>query len=382
MRLARWLGRAERAAEGMLRRRLLQRPAWRRTVLPYVGHGTPNTVHVRGRVVLKRAEDERRTPRAALITGLSRYLSVEVPDVKITIEVGGHITQAVSGPEGYVEATLTVPELAPGWHPVSFRLAEEPASTVEGRLLIPDPAARLSVVSDIDDTVIHTGLTRLIDAVRTTLLTPEDARLPLAGAAELYRGLVAADDGRAPVFYVSTGAWNLHAMLERFLDRHGFPAGPLLLTDWGPGQGWLFREQSAAVKTRVITQLLREHPQLRWVLVGDSGQDDPEAYAAVALAQPDRIRAIYIREVPPQAPKRSQRVRRLAAELGDRGVPMLLIRDSAAAAEHAYSAGLLTAENRDRIREAVSAQHSGPVRSVTLAAESVPGAVRRHRAGS
>jgi phosphatidate phosphatase APP1 len=146
--------------------------------------------------------------------------------------------------------------------------------------MIVDPEARLGVVSDIDDTILHTGLTRLREALRTTLLVAEEERLPIPGAAELYTGLVSGDHGRAPVFYVSTGAWNLHTMLERFLARHKFPAGPMLMTDWGPGGAWLFREDSIAFKSRTIIALIDAHPHLRWVLLGDSGQHDPEAYAA------------------------------------------------------------------------------------------------------
>ena len=360
-RLARVLVGVERAAENAVRRQLLRRPGWQLRVVPFVSHGTADAVHVRARVLLTREDHGQRVdPPPAVVAGLGYYLSVEVPGVPLTVDVAGVQADAVSGPEGYVEAKLSVRDLTPGWHPVTFRLVGEADGSAEGRLLVADPEARLGIVSDIDDTVIHTGLTRLVEAVRTTLLTPEDARVPMAGAAELYHGLVAADAGRAPIFYVSTGAWNLHPMLERFLTRHGFPAGPLLLTDWGPGSSWLFRETSVAVKTRVITDLLAEHPQLRWVLVGDSGQDDPEAYAAVATAQPDRVRAIYIRDVPPQSPHRARRVRRLADELAACGVPMLLVRDSLAVAEHAHGLGLLDADQRDHVRAAVSDQRPPP----------------------
>jgi phosphatidate phosphatase APP1 len=221
--------------------------------------------------------------------------------------------------------------------------------------MVVDPQAHLGIVSDIDDTVLHTGLTRLREALRTTLLVAEEQRLPIPGAAAFYAGLVAGDEGRAPVFYVSTGAWNLHTMLERFLTRHRFPSGPMLMTDWGPGGAWLFREDSIAFKSRTILALVDLHPQLRWVLIGDSGQHDPEAYAAVARARPGRLRAIYIREVPPQTPARARRVRELAGELANQGVPMLLVSDSAVAADHAGSLGLLDDLSVARVRETVRA---------------------------
>jgi len=350
-----WLATAVSRAEHEVDRRigaaLQSRPGWAATVVPYVGHGTTSRVYVRGRVVVRRRTPGSRSgPAAVLLTGLGHYLSAEVAGEPVTITVADQSVRVVSDPEGYVDATLEVGDLTPGWHPVVFRLAE--STEVQGSLLVVDPAARLGLVSDIDDTIIHTGLTRLVEAVRTSLLVAEEAREPIPGAADLYRELVAGDGGRAPVLYVSTGAWNMHQVIERFLCRHGFPPGPMLMTDWGPGGSWLFREGSVAFKSRTIIGLIDEHPQLRWVLVGDSGQHDPEAYAAVVRARPGRVEAVYVREVPPETPMRAHRVRELADEVATLGTPMLLIRNSAEAAEHAHQLGLLTAEQAVRVRAA------------------------------
>jgi len=351
VRLAGALTNAERALDRRVGAALLRRPGWRLMLLPYVGHGTPTRLHLRARTVARRDRGQPRSgPAAVLLTGLGRYLSAEVADAEVTVEVGGHSVRAVSDPEGYVNVDVDV-DLSPGWHPVTFRIAA--GGEVVGKALVVDPDARLGIVSDIDDTIIHTGLTRLVEAVRTTLLVAEEARVAIPGAAELYSGLVARAGTRAPVFYVSTGAWNLHAVLERFLERHGFPSGPMLMTDWGPGGKWLFREDSIVFKSRTIIERMDEHPQLRWVLVGDSGQHDPEAYAAVARARPGRLHAIYIREVPPESPARAHRVRELADETAQLGAPMLLIRDSVAAAEHAHEEGLLDSEHLARVRRAV-----------------------------
>ena len=302
-RLARAVTRAERAVDRRVGAYLTGRPGWGLTVLPFVGHGTTTRLHVRGRVLARPLHRHaRRGPAAVLMTSVGRYLSAEVADVPVTIEVDGRSVETVSDDEGYVDAHVET-DLPPGRHPVVFRPAV--GAPAEGTALVVNPAATLGVVSDIDDTIIHTGLTRAYEAVRTTLLVAEDARQAVPGVAELYRGLVAADQDRAPVFYVSTGAWNLHAMLQRFLVRHDFPVGPMLMTDWGPGGGWLFREDSIVFKSRTIVERIDEHPHLRWVLCGDSGQHDPESYAEVVRARPDRVRAVYIREVPPRLAARA-----------------------------------------------------------------------------
>jgi phosphatidate phosphatase APP1 len=332
--LAGWLTRAEQALDDRIAGAMRRRPGWEIAVVPYVGSGTTARAHLRGRVVLRRSGRRR---ASTLLTSLGHYLTVEVRDQAVTVDVAGQRVEVVSGREGYLEVHVDA-DLDPGWHDVSWSVA---GTTTPGRLLVVDPHATLGLVSDIDDTVIHTGITRMYEAVRNTLLVAAEDRLPIPGAAGLYRQLVDGDGGRAPVFYVSTGAWNLHEPMEQFLARHGFPEGPLVMTDWGPGVGWLFREGSVEFKSRMVLDLMTEHPHLRWVLVGDSGEHDPEAYTRVVRARPDRVAAVYIREVLPESLTRATHVRGLADELAQRGVPMLLMRDSADAVAHARSLGLI-----------------------------------------
>jgi len=333
-RLAGRLSTAEQALDDAVAGALRGRPGWEVVVVPYVGSGNTTRAHLRGRVVLRRA---RRTGAGVLATSLGRYLTVEVRGERVVVQAGAARAEAVSGNEGYVDVSLES-DLSPGWHDVTWTADGNSAS---GRMLVVDPSATLGLVSDIDDTVIHTGLTRAYEAVRNTLLVRDQDRLPIEGAAHLYQQLVAADGGRTPVFYVSTGAWNLHTPMEQFLARHGFPAGPLVMTDWGPGVGWLFREGSVEFKSRIVLELMDEHPDLRWVLVGDSGQHDPEAYATVVRTRPDRVAAVYIREVLPESLTRATAVRAIAEELERLDVPMLLVRDSVTAHAHARSIGLL-----------------------------------------
>ena len=343
----------ERALDRRIGSFLRDRPGWAVTVVPYVGHGSGERVHVRGRVVARRRKAPRRHagPAAVFLTGVSHYLSAEVAGEPVEVALGSSSVQATSDAEGYVEAELTDPGIGAGWHTLTFR--PKTGDAVTGRAVVVDPQASLGIISDIDDTVIHTGLSSLREALRNTLLVAEELREPLAGGAALYAGLVAHDSGRAPTFYVSTGAWNLQTVLEEFLDRHRFPPGPMLMTDWGPGGRWVFRENSIAFKSRTILDLVDEHPGLRWVLVGDSGQHDPEAYATVARARPDRLRAVYIREVPGGTPARASQVHAIADELGSRGTPMLLMPDSIAIAEHAAALGLLDVAQVEQVRRAV-----------------------------
>jgi phosphatidate phosphatase APP1 len=115
--------------------------------------------------------------------------------------------------------------------------------------------------------------------------------------ATMYRTLLADHPG-APMVYVSTGAWNTAPTLTRFLRRHGYPPGPLLLTDWGPtNTGWFRSGQEH--KRACLHRLANELPQVRWVLIGDDGQHDPKIYGDFAAQRPDHVAAVAIRELSP-----------------------------------------------------------------------------------
>ncbi|MGH3995572.1 MAG: App1 family protein, partial [Pseudonocardiaceae bacterium] len=271
-------------------------------IIPFVGYGTPERARIGARVVLGRRvasaqpvpglDVPRRRPRMRVLrASLSRFLTAELPRVPVTIRMaGGAATTVLSDREGYVDAVVDVPGLDPGWHEVELALAD--GATVPTKLLVVDPRTRIGVVSDIDDTILETGLTRGLAFLEATLLTEVDDRAPLPGAAALYRALVAVPDGHGrPVFYVSTSPWNLHELLMQFIALRGFPLGPLLLTDWGPGRTGLFRIGAQEHKLTLIRRLLDEHRHLSLVLIGDSGQADPEIYAAVAQESPSRITA-------------------------------------------------------------------------------------------
>jgi len=102
------------------------------------------------------------------------------------------------------------------------------AFTASVDVLVPDGAARFGVVSDVDDTILQTGVQRVWLMIRRTFTGSALTRSPFEGAADLYRDLAA---GTNPVFYVSSSPWNLHAFLVAFLRHHDFPRGPVLLRD-------------------------------------------------------------------------------------------------------------------------------------------------------
>lgn len=115
----------------------------------------------------------------------------------------------------------------------------------------------------------------------------------------------------------------------------GFPRGPLLLRDFG-------LRSDRNHKCRRIQEILATYPALDFVLIGDSGEHDPEIYSDIVRLHPERMRVIYIRNVDPD-PARIAAVGRLVARVAKTGCQLVLVPDSAFAAAHAATEGLIRA---------------------------------------
>jgi phosphatidate phosphatase APP1 len=334
-----WVVRLERAWDSARRRRAGDRRPVHFRIQPYVGHGGAAGVVVRGRVfddppVSEAVEGEGAV--AAVRRTLRGFLTDELPGVPLRVSVAGSTVSAVTDDDGYFLVRLH-PEpdrLVSPWTGGTVELdggyrglTGAHATPLEVR--VTGPEARFGILSDIDDTILETGVQRVGRMIRQTLAGSALTRTAFPGAAELYRDLV---DGVNPVFYVSSSPWNLHAFLAAFLRHRDFPWGPLLLRDLlgtvaGPEQ-----------KADRIREVLEAHPGLPFVLIGDSGERDPEIYADVVRSFPGRVLAVYIREV--RLDPGDGRVERVSGTWSD-DVPFVLAADSDAVRRHAAGLGLL-----------------------------------------
>jgi len=314
----------------------------------FPGYGVEGRVRLLGRVVV--AGPSALDPRVdrpstfqVLGANLSQYLTSELPSARVRIECGDQSQEVSADHEGYVDEVVDV-GLPTGSHEVRMTPLQPPGETSTGTVHVHDADVPLAVVSDIDDTVIDSGIARgVLATVRTGLLQSSAARVPLEGAPGLYRALARdPGDGRErPFFYLSTSPWNLAGFLAGFLERHGFPAGPLLLTDWGPGERGLLRVGSREHKGTALRRLAQELPSASFILLGDSGQQDATIYADFARESPGRVRAVYIRQAHGRRDESHQQaVERAGRDLEEAGIPYLLTEDSADMLEHARQVGL------------------------------------------
>lgn len=318
-------------------------------VIPYVSYGRPDRFRVRGRVL-----DDKRTDREDDLTRLGnvlltirRFESDEIPGARLRLTHGRVSVETTTDDDGYFEfefAPDPAPDASEPWHEVHLELLApsvgEPA-TATGRVVLPPSGAEFGVVSDVDDTVLVTGATDKLRFARTVLLNNATTRRVFPGVGALYRALVAGPDGsgRNPIFYVSSSPDNLRRQFVGTMEHRGVPAGPLFLKNFGIDPGKFIKGGHSEHKLDRIEALLDFYPGLPFVLVGDSGQEDPEIYQEAVRRHPSRIRAVIVRDV--TDPRRDTVVHQIARDVRARGVPMHLAESSEAAAEWAADQGLV-----------------------------------------
>lgn len=253
-----------------------------------------------------------------IINNFKRFETDEIPRVPVRIKCRGEVFDCVTDAEGYF--TLDTDRQVPIQDnsirtlkiQAELRLSKSVNTsgiTAEGQLFLPSEAARFGIITDIDDTILQTHVSSLfrLRMLYTTFFKNARQRLPMEGMVELMQQFAAGEEGANtnPVFYLSHSPWNIYDLLEEFLDLQNFPRGPILLRDFGLAPAGEFSKH----KISSISRILNTYPDLPFILLGDSADEDADFYLEAAERFPDRIRAIYIRQTGDT--KNARRIKRL-----------------------------------------------------------------------
>ncbi|BDV30730.1 App1 family protein [Microbacterium terricola] len=288
-----WLARLERRVHAWRERRARARGQVP-TVMPFPGYAGEDWVRVLGRVLIVPPVKQRRSGEYASVRGWRSFASVPIGFASVTVTVAGHDHQVVADRGGVVDTVLPG-RLEPGWQSISMSV--EGGESVEAKVFVVASDVRFGIISDIDDTVMVTALPRPFIAAWNSFVVDEHARQPVAGMAVLLER-IAREHAGAPVVYLSTGAWNVAPTLLRFLRRHLFPPGAMLLTDWGPTHDRWFRSGKDHKSTN-LRRLAAEFPDVTWLLLGDDGQHDDELYTTFTSEHPANVAGVAIRRLSP-----------------------------------------------------------------------------------
>ncbi len=355
-------------------------------ILPYNGYGTPKSIYLQGRVL----HDQGITPASDndtfwsnLVNMYKRFESDEVPFARVQARFYDQVEEVQADEEGMFSVHFRPNQPLPLfslWQPVELTLlAPEPKDFREpahatGQVLIPPEGAEFVVISDLDDTVLQTDALHVISMARNVFLGNARSRMAFPGVAAFYRALLRGSKSKSinPLFYVSSSPWNLYDLFVEFFHLHDIPIGPVLfLRNWGITENEILPTHNREFKLKYIREILDTYTSLPVILVGDSGQEDPEIYYQVVSDYPGRILAVYIRNVSTNL-ERPQAINELAKKVLDAGSTLILAKDTLALARHAVEQGWILADTLGEIRTEVEKDEAPPSPLEKLIGEATP----------
>lgn len=285
-------------------------------ILPYKGYGNQKELFIQGMVIedkgLSKPQDRHRFWQNMLAM-IKRFSSDEIAGVNVKATFEDQTKVAETDDQGFFSFHFEVKENiakrpAKNWYQVHFELVDEiienqPEVKATGDVrIIPEGNERI-IVSDIDDTVMVSHATQTLRKLRLMLFKNALTRNPFNGVSPFYIALAKGEEEAAtishPFFYVSSSEWNLYDLLDDFFSFNQMPQGVFLLQRlehnilkfWKSGGG------THQHKYEKIKRLLEFYPNRDFILIGDSGQRDPQLYSKLALEFPGRIEAIFIRKI-------------------------------------------------------------------------------------
>ncbi|MFS4469714.1 App1 family protein [Maribacter sp. 2210JD10-5] len=323
-------------------------------IIGFQSYGTPSKLYVRGRALEDEEIDlQQKGIFNLLLNTWKRFETDEIKHTPINIHLSNKKTfRAETDKDGYFtvdEPQENLEELinSEGWLTFEISYADTHLkreiihqNKFPGEMLIPSKTSEYGVISDIDDTILHTGVVSSLKwkVLLNTAFKRATKRNALEGTADFYHQLHRGKTGAAvnPIFYVSHSPWNLYRYLELFLKTNNFPKGPILLRSMAS-----FRSRNrigpAPQKQHEIINILKTYPALPFILIGDSGEKDGDIYITIAKKFPGQIKAIYLRSVSDL--KRVQRIEDLFQEYTQ--IPFLLVKKTADAIAHAKQHGFI-----------------------------------------
>jgi phosphatidate phosphatase APP1 len=282
-----------------------------------------------------------------ILAMIKRFSADEIPGVEVKADFMGKSQVVETDEMGFFHFHFAINDISEEtlknhWHPVKISLLDnvienQPITIARGIVRLVSPDVKRIIVSDIDDTVLVSHSTQTLRKLKLMLFRNAHTRMPFNGVSNLYNALEKGENKQSfyPFFYVSSSEWNLYDLLEDFFDINNLPKGVFMLRRlessiykfWKSGQG---NHEHKYDKIRFLLNLFdKQH----FILIGDSGQKDPEIYRRLALEFPGRIESIYIRKIGSKV--YFSNIDKVHSNLGEVNTTYLQVEDTLEAARHA-----------------------------------------------
>ncbi|WP_373521486.1 phosphatase domain-containing protein [Aquiflexum sp.] len=305
----------------------------------FLAFGNDREIFIKGRVIEAYKQSRPSEDKNALqniLASIRRYAGSSIPDARIKLVYQDLEEILISNEEGLFEKRLMKDALKNGQPDIAtLTLLEDEGIKAEEKTVrteitrVPEDHP-LGIISDIDDTIIISHATTLGKKLWLSVSKNAYTRRPFPGVSDFY--VLLTNNGQHPVFYVSSSDWNLFDLIQDFLNYRNIPKGPLLLKDphvnlkniWKSGGG------NHDHKLEKITLIMSLYSNMKFILIGDSGQHDPELYREIIEKFPDRIKAVYIRRIKKEDKERENLLNKYNPK-----IPIAWVQDSSEAIAHA-----------------------------------------------
>ena len=318
------------------------------TIKVYHGYGHQDNLIVYGHILQGNPTIRKRYTTNAFknIIYLAKLFFIEtVPDIKVQLQWNDQLIYSKTGANGFFkfewQSTQTI---AAGWHELHVNAIDEQCQILAiglGKIFIPN-ATQYGFISDIDDTVLVSHSATTGKKLKTLFTKNPRSRKTFADVVKFYHLLAFAHTEQLvpnPFFYVSNSEWNLYDDLNEFFKYNELPKGAFMLSSI---KKWYQLLQSGKSKRFgkliKVVRIVEAFPRQRFILLGDNSQSDTETYVAVANKYPNKIVAIYIRNI---SPKKALATDILLGSINNKAITTCHFKHTDQAIAHATLNGLI-----------------------------------------
>lgn len=262
-------------------------------IVLYTSYIGPNGGVAEGRIIKRRkfkhalmTDSGWRNFRRALFTLMNR----ERKGIAYTLSMGEFTARGRTDNEGYFKCALPAMAAA-GWQTISMRAAG--TEVTAPCLVLNQSQPLIGIISDLDDTLLVSEVTKKIKLITNAIFKNALQRQAVEGAATCFQQW-AAQHPHTPVFYLSATPRQLYSVVHSFFTHHQFPQGMIITRRLS------FDKQGdplnvKAYKTAKIEQIFLALPHVKFRLVGDDGEHDPDIYHDIQTRFPQQVDSIWIR---------------------------------------------------------------------------------------
>ena len=318
------------------------------TIKVYHGYGHAQLLNLHGHV-FKFSPLPRKKYRQSFVRNtwalLRLFMVRPYADVEVVLDWNGQLLTARTDCDGFFKFEWKDERpLTQGWQPVvvQARNGDTILARGEGHIFIPY-RTQYGFISDIDDTFLISHSSNLRKRLFVLFTENARSRKPFEGVVRHYQLLAhsfTTPEAPNPFFFVSSSEWNLYDYIVEFAAINEIPRGIYLLNQLKRFNQLLKTGQNNhKTKFTRIARIMEHYPDQKFILLGDSSQQDPYIYEAIVSHFPRQVHAVYIRNV---SKKNEAPVEEVLKKIEEYGIHCCFFAHSSEAIAHSQKIGLIS----------------------------------------